>query len=84
MALKDWKKEKVKSGYIFTGKTDFNTGRKYQETDIYIYKKGWFRNRENYVVVKINYKRNHLKDEFHNFDSIKRAMKFATSYMKKH
>ena len=81
--LKDWEKSKSESGWIFTGKNDFDKGRKYQETDVYIYKKRWFRDREEYVVVKINNKRDHKKDEFHNFNSEREALKFAKAYMEK-
>jgi hypothetical protein len=84
MALKDWKKTKVNSGWIFTGKTDFHKGRKFQETDVYIYKKGWFRDEEGYVVVKINYKSDHSRDTFHKFNTEKQALSFARKYMRSH
>ena len=77
MKLNDWNRSKVKSGWIFTGKTDFNKGIKYKEIDVYVYKKGWFRNKESFNVVKINNKNNHDKDEVHCFTNEKEALNFA-------
>lgn len=82
MKLKDWSESKVKSGWIFTGKTDFDKGRKYKGIDVSIYKKEWFRNEEGSVVVKINCKENHDNDEFYKFNNEKEALKFAEKYMR--
>ena len=85
MALKDWDKIRVNSGWLFIGKTDYNTkGRNYQETDLYLYKKGFFRGRESEVIIKINNKNNHEKDEYYSFRTIKEGLAFTTKYMKKH
>jgi hypothetical protein len=81
MAFNDWNITKWKSGIICSGKGDYNNGRKYQNIDIYLYYKGWFRNAINNFVIKINNKHDHTKDLFYFFTDKKKAMIFLKKYI---
>ena len=81
MALKDWKKIKVESGYIFDGKTGFG---QYQDVSFYLYKKGWFRGKEDKIVVKVNDKSNPRDSEIRTYASESEALAFIRGYMRSH
>jgi hypothetical protein len=77
MSLKDWKKTKSGHGWIFIGND-------YKRHNVYVYKKGWFRTRENFVVVTIYDKEDDSQTEYKNFDNEKDALTFASKYMRSH
>lgn len=85
MTLKDFDKEDSGHGWIYTGKTDFNTGRRLMPYSVYIYKKGWFRGHEDKVVVKFHsITTNQDRDKLiYIFESMKEAITFAKQEMEK-
>jgi hypothetical protein len=80
--ITDWDKSNWVAGTIWTGKTDFDKGRRLQP-NISHYKKGWFRGKEEFDVVKIRDIRQGTED-IHTFSKKQDAITFIKNYMKKH